>query len=116
MLTVFLFMPALLMLFGKAMDKTRHRRFVPKISFIGKFAYATRFVVPVLFVALVAGGYYMVNKVQYAYGMDMVPAFRMTEMEEAKEEIREQFGSSNVENDPEASPRRYRNQELRLRK
>ena len=96
LLTVFLFMPALLMLFGKAMDKTKHRRFVPKISFIGKFAYATRFVVPVLFVALVAGGYYMVNKVQYAYGMDMVPAFRMTEMEEAKEEIREQFGSSNV--------------------
>ena len=42
LLTVFLFMPALLMLFGKAMDKTKHRRFVPKISFIGKYAYATR--------------------------------------------------------------------------
>ena len=63
LLTVFLFMPALLMLFGKAMDRTRHRRFVPKISFVGRFAYATRFVMPLLFVLLVAGGYWMVQRV-----------------------------------------------------
>ncbi|MBQ6274420.1 MAG: MMPL family transporter [Oscillospiraceae bacterium] len=96
LLTVFLFMPALLMLFGKAMDKTRHRRFVPKINFVGRFAYATRYVMPIFFVLLVAGGYYMVQRVNYAYGMDMVPAFRQTEMEEAKEEIRDRFGTSNA--------------------
>ena len=96
LLTVFLFMPALLMLFGKAMDKTRHRRFVPKINFVGRFAYASRYVMPIFFVILVAGGYYMVQRVNYAYGMDMVPAFRQTEMEEAKEEIRDRFGTSNA--------------------
>ena len=96
LLTVFLFMPALLMLFGKAMDKTRHRRFVPKISFVGRFAYATRFVMPILFVLLVAGGYWMVQRVPYAYSMEMVPAFRETEMERAKKEITETFGSSNA--------------------
>ena len=63
LLTVFLFMPALLMLFGKAMDKTRHRRFVPKINFVGRFAYASRYVMPIFFVILVAGGYYMVQRV-----------------------------------------------------
>ena len=89
-------MPALLMLFGKAMDKTRHRRFVPKINFVGRFAYASRYVMPIFFVILVAGGYYMVQRVNYAYGMDMVPAFRQTEMEEAKEEIRDRFGTSNA--------------------
>ena len=96
LLTVFLFMPALLMLFGKAMDKTRHRRFVPKISFVGRFAYATRFVMPLLFVLLVAGGYWMVQRVPYAYSMEMVPAFRYTDMERAKDEINETFGSSNA--------------------
>ncbi len=96
LLTVFLFMPALLMLFGRAMDKTRHRRFVPKISFVGRFAYASRFVIPVLFVLLVAGGYTVFRQVHYAYSMEMVPAFRRTEMELDKEEIRETFGESNT--------------------
>ena len=96
LLTVFLFMPALLMLFGKAMDKTRHRRFVPKISFVGRFAYASRFVIPPLFVLLVAGGFWLSRQVPYAYSMEMVPAFRQTEMERAKDEIRERFGASNA--------------------
>lgn len=96
LLTVFLFMPALLMLFGKAMDKTRHRRFVPKVPFVGKFAYATRFVIPILFVLLVAGGYAVCQKVQYAYSMDLVPAFRQTEREQAEAEINEVFGSRNT--------------------
>ena len=96
LITVFLFMPALLMLFGRAMDKTRHRRFVPRISFVGRFAYASRFVMPILFVLLVAGGYWMVGRVQYAYSMEMVPSFRQTELERAKEEITDTFGSSNA--------------------
>ncbi len=95
LLTVFLFMPALLMLFGKAMDKTKHRRFVPKISFVGRFAYRSRYVIPLFFVALVAGGYLMCQRVSYAYSMEMVPAFRRTDMELAQEEIRDSFGTSN---------------------
>ena len=95
LLTVFLFMPCLLMLFGKAMDKTRHKRFVPKISAVGKLAYATRHVVPVLFVLLVIGAYLVFGHTRYAYSLDMVPAFRQTEMEAAQAEISESFGSSN---------------------
>lgn len=96
LLTVFLFMPALLMLFGRAMDKTRHRRFVPKISFVGRFAYASRFVIPVLFVLLVAGGFLFSRRVPYAYSLEMVPSFRQTDMELAKKEITDHFGDSNA--------------------
>ena len=96
LITVFLFMPALLMLFGRAMDKTKHRRFVPKISFVGRFAYASRFVMPFLLVALVLGGYWMVGRVQYAYSMELVPAFRQTQMERDQEEINAVFGESNA--------------------
>ncbi|MBO6039928.1 MAG: MMPL family transporter, partial [Oscillospiraceae bacterium] len=96
LLTVFLFMPAMLMLFGRAMDRTKHRRFVPKISFVGRFAYATRFVLPLIFVALVVGAYIIYGRCSYAYNVDMVPAFRQTEYEASKTEIAENFGSSNV--------------------
>ena len=56
LLSAFVVMPGLLMLFGPLIDKTGHRSFVPKISFVGKFAYATRHVVPILFVALAVIG------------------------------------------------------------
>ncbi len=96
MLTVFLFMPALLILFAKAMDKTKHKRFVPKISFVGKFAYATRFVFPILFVLLVVGAYHIFGQTNYAYAQDIVPARNMTERESSKAEIDEAFGASNL--------------------
>ena len=96
LLTVFLFMPCLLMAFGKAMDKTRHRSFVPRISFIGKIAYATRVVFPILFVALVVGGYLIFARTDYAYCVDIVPAFRQTEYEASQSEIRQEFGDSNL--------------------
>ena len=96
LLTVFFFMPAMLMLFGKAMDKTRHRRFVPKISFVGRFAYATRYVLPLIFVALVVCAYVIYGRCNYAYSVDMVPAFRQTEYEASKTEIAESFGSGNI--------------------
>ena len=96
LLTVFLFMPSLLMLFGRAMDKTKHRRFVPKISFVGRFAYATRRVFPILFLLLVIGAYAVFSQTRFAYSVDLVPAFRQTELEAAKAEIEEIFGKSNA--------------------
>lgn len=48
MLTVFLLMPGLLLKLGPAMDKTKHRNFVPKISGVGRLAWRTRRVVPLL--------------------------------------------------------------------
>ena len=96
LLTVFLFMPALLMLFGKAMDKTRHRRFVPRITPVGRFAYKSRFVMPVLLLLLVVGAYVTVKRVPYAYSVDIVPAFRQTAYERSKAEVKEAFGDSNL--------------------
>ena len=57
LLAVFLLMPGLIMLFGKAMDKTKHRSFIPDIPFVGKFAYRTRYIVPPLFLVVLVGAY-----------------------------------------------------------
>ncbi len=43
LLSAFLVMPGLLMLFGPLIEKTGHRSFVPKIPFVGHIDYATRF-------------------------------------------------------------------------
>ena len=42
LLSVFILMPGVLLAFSNLMDKSQHRNFVPKIPFIGKFAYSTR--------------------------------------------------------------------------
>ena len=46
LLAVFIVMPGLLVLFAPLMEKTQHRSFIPKISFVGKFNYASRFIIP----------------------------------------------------------------------
>ena len=52
MLSVFLLMPGLLVLFSKLIDKTHHRSFVPKISLWGKLTVKTRYVIPPLFLIM----------------------------------------------------------------
>ena len=61
--SVFFLMPGLLVIFTPLIDRTHHKSFVPKISFLGRFAWATRFVIPVLFLAVVVGACIFSNRV-----------------------------------------------------
>ena len=56
LLSAFVVMPGLLMLFGPLIDRTQHKSFVPKIPFVGKLDYATRHIVPILFIVLAVIG------------------------------------------------------------
>ena len=96
LLSVFLLMPALLMLFGGLMDRTKHKSFVPKIPFVGKIAYATRHVIPPVFVALVVLAYLCYGNSTYAYSMEIVPVPKQNEQDIARAAIEEQFGSTNT--------------------
>ncbi len=62
LLSVFLLMPGLIMIFSGLMEKTKHKSFVPKIPFVGKFAYKTRFIIPIIFLGLIIVGYYYSSK------------------------------------------------------
>ena len=68
LLSVFTLMPGLIMLFGPWMDKTKHKSFIPKIPFVGKYAYATRFIIPPVFVVIVIAAMLISNKCPYVYG------------------------------------------------
>ena len=95
LLSVFLVMPGLLMIFGKAMDKTRHRKFVPKIPFVGRFAWATRKVVPILFVFIFAGAFYLYQQVNFAYSEDFLITPKQNAHQMADRAIKARFGESN---------------------
>ncbi|MBR1470335.1 MAG: MMPL family transporter [Lachnospiraceae bacterium] len=95
LLSVFLFMPGLIMLFGKAMDKTKHRSFIPKIDFVGKFDYFTRHLVPVLFLAVVVVAIHFSNQCPYVYGYSELTTPIKNDTMIAEEMITESFGESN---------------------
>ena len=94
--SVFVFMPGLLVLFGPLMDKTKHKDFVPKIPFVGKFDYATRFVVPFVFVGLVIAAYFVSGNCPYVYGYDTIVTPKLNEQQIAANMIKENFTSSNL--------------------
>ncbi len=96
LLTVFLLMPGLLMMFAKLIDKTHHKNFVPRISFVGKFAYYTRFVIPPLFIVIIILSFIFQSKCVYIYDMGSINTKNKTEQKLAEEKIDDAFGSNNV--------------------
>jgi predicted RND superfamily exporter protein len=93
--SVFVFMPGLLMLFGPLMDRTHHRNFIPKISFLGRFAYRTRFVVPAVFAVLVVAAFITSQRCPYVYGYDTIKTPKLNDVQIAQSMISENFTSSN---------------------
>lgn len=96
LLAVFLLMPGLIMLFADWMEKTSHRSFVPKIPFVGRFAYATRKVIPVLFLVLIAGAYYFSNRCPFVYGYSTLTTAKQSEQDKIDELIDSTFSSPNM--------------------
>ena len=92
LLSVFLFMPGLLLKMGGLMDRTQHRSFVPKISAVGSFAYKARRIVPVLFIAVLAFAYIGAQNVNYAYSETKLETVKKSENKIAENEIYAQFG------------------------
>lgn len=93
---VFLLMPGLIMVFGNLMDKTKHKSFIPKISFVGKFAYHTRFIVPPLFLVLIIGAFVVSKNCPYVYGYTLLETPIQSESQLTDELIEESFGKSNM--------------------
>lgn len=96
LLSVFIVMPGLLVLFGPLIEKTEHRDYIPKISFAGKYAWATRKVVPFVFLAVIAAGFYFSGKCPYAYGYSTLTTPKLNETQIAENLIDDTFTSTNM--------------------
>lgn len=96
MISVFLFMPALIMMFEKWIKKSMHKSFVPNIEFLGKKILSVRFIITGIFTVLVIGGIVLSGKTAYIFDPNSIKSDKKTEYIAAKEEIERHFGSSNI--------------------
>ncbi len=96
LLSAFLVMPGLLMLFGPLIDRSAHKSFVPKIPFVGKIDYATRFFVPVIFLAVVFFAFRTSADCPFAYGYSLLSAPKQNETQLAEQMIEDNFSTSNM--------------------
>lgn len=96
LITVFLLMPALLMLFNKHMEKTKHKNFVPDIKFWGKIVVKTRFIVPVLFLVVLICGVIFSNSCEYVFSIDSIETYNKSKKRIAMDKINETFTQSDV--------------------
>ena len=96
LLSVFILMPGLLVLFGPLIEKTRHKNFVPKISFVGEIDYATRHVVPVVFLVLILAGAHFSGECPYAYGYSSLSTPKLNATQIAENKIKDTFTDSNM--------------------
>ncbi len=96
LLSVFTLMPGLLMLFSKQIDRTHHRSFVPKIDKWGKIVLKTRFVLPLLFLFALGGGFYFSNRCPYVYGESTLTTAKQNEVQIAEKKVDSTFGQTNI--------------------
>lgn len=96
MLSVFTLMPGLLMLFSRAIQKTRHRSLIPSIDGWGRFVYKLRHAGAVLFVLLLIGSCLLASATPYCYGYSSIRTNRRNAQQVAEDRINETFGTQNV--------------------
>lgn len=95
LLSVFLLMPGILLIFAKGIDRTHHKCYVPKITFVGKFANKTRFIIPPIFLVILVFAFLASNNCQYIYDVNSIDSAKKSIAKIASEKIEDSFGTSN---------------------
>ena len=96
MLCVFLLMPGLLMLFSKPIDRTRHRNLVPKIRFWGKAVVRLRYILPPIFLVVVAVGAVLSSRCDYVFDANDTDFDNKPDWRIADEKVAATFGQKNT--------------------
>ena len=96
LLSVFTLMTGLLMVSSKKIDATRHKNLIPKITFLGKFDVATRFIVPPIFAVVVVVTAVLANKCPYCYSYTDLVTAKQSESQIAHQKIKNTFGVNNM--------------------
>ena len=94
--SVFLLMPGVIMLFSKLMDTTQHKNFVPDIPFVGKFAYATRYIIPPIFILVIIAAFKISSDCPYVFGYSTITPPLENSVQKAEKLEESNFGSSNM--------------------
>lgn len=95
MLTVFLLMPALLLLMSPWLDKTHHRRFLPRIDGWGRFTIKSRYIVPPIFAVILVAACILANHCPYVFGYSTLDTLKQNEYKLSEKKINATFGEVN---------------------
>lgn len=96
MISVFAFMPALIMIFEKGIQNTMHKSFVPKISWWGRSVLKLRHVFVPVFLLLVVIGIYFSNRCPYIYDQNSIESEKKSEFMAARDDMEEYFKLTNT--------------------
>lgn len=96
LLAVFTLMPGLLMLFTPLIDKTKHKKLLPDVSIIGRFAVKTRYIIPPIFVVVIIAAFFLSNACPYCYSYNDLQTANMSEKQVAYQKVKSIFGTSNM--------------------
>ncbi len=96
LLAVFTLMPGLLVLFAPLLDKTRHKKLLPSVDFLGKFAVKTRRVVPVVFVAVIIVAFVLSNQCPFSYSYTSAGTSHQSPRQQSVQRIKDAFGDNNM--------------------
>lgn len=96
MLTVFFLMPGLLMLFNKEIENTRHKNFVPRITFWGKAVMKLRFVLPVLFAVVMVASIFFSSWCDYVFSTNSTNSGNKPASRIALDKVNDTFGYHNT--------------------
>lgn len=96
LITVFLLMPALIVMFANAIDKTAHPNFVPTIRLWGKLVVKLRYVTIPVFLVIVAATCKFSGLCPYIYDINSIESSKKNEFMASKERIAETFEVTNV--------------------
>ena len=95
MLSVFLLMPALLLIASPLIDKTHHRQFLPKINAWGRMTVKTRYVIPPIFALVVIAAAILANQCPYVFGYSTLDTLKQNEYKLSEKKINSTFGEVN---------------------
>ena len=96
LISVFVLMPGIIMLFSGLMDKTQHKNFIPDIPFVGKFAYMTRYIIAPLFLVAICIAYVISGKCPYVFGYSKITPPIINSVQEAQNMQKEYFDTKNM--------------------
>lgn len=96
LLSVFTLMPGLLMLFSKLIDKTGHKKLLPEIDAVGKFANKTKYIIPPIFLVVICVAFFFSNNCPYVYSYDDLETAKASDAQIARSHIKANFGNNNM--------------------
>lgn len=96
LITVFLLMPSLLMLFSRFIERTRHKSFIPDVSAWGRLVMKTRKVLLPVFLLVFVASVFFSSNCHYAFTLTDIETSHPSETRLAQDKIKETFGAKNL--------------------